>query len=163
MRIAICDDDPNTIEQLSHYIHTWMEQEKLSLPEIAQFNGAESFLFHWSPTADFDLLFLDIAMGNISGIELAKIIRKINQDISIVFITGSREHILEGYEVDALHYILKPISRNDCFKCLDRAQKKLTKAVEQSLIIETSKKVQRITYSDILYIESVAHYITLHS
>ncbi|MGI6106206.1 MAG: LytR/AlgR family response regulator transcription factor [Raoultibacter sp.] len=163
MRIAICDDDQSIIDLVTHYIDEWAKVKGVTSPEVETFNSSESFLFHWSSTTDFDLLFLDIKMSNMSGMELAHVVRTLNQTISIVFITGSREHILDGYEVGALHYLLKPISFEDCCKCLDRVEPLTAKIGEQSLMVAVDKKLQRILYSDIVYIESFSHYITIHT
>lgn len=164
MRIAICDDEKGVIDLISGFVNEWSALKRLpSPPRIFEFNNAESFLFHWSPETNFDIVFLDIKMGNMTGVELAKLIRKIDQSIQIVFVTGSREYVLEGYEVDALHYLMKPLKREDLFKCLDKASRKMSKLDEQSLLVTIQKKTYRLPYSSILYFESFDNATVAHT
>lgn len=70
----------------------------------------ESFLFRYEEKKDYDILLLDVEMKAISGMELARRIRRENDSVQIVFITGYPDYISEGYDVSALHYLMKPIS-----------------------------------------------------
>ncbi len=73
--------------------------------------SAESFLFVWEETNDFDILFVDIQMGKMNGVEMAEKVRECDREIAIVFTTGIADYMGCGYEVEALHYLLKPISK----------------------------------------------------
>lgn len=164
MRIAICDNVQETIDTVSLYINEWASSRP-DHPDVKvmEFKSAEAFLFYWSSTTNFDLIFLDTIMEDMTGIELANVIRKIDKDLSIVFVTETLDHIFDGYEVEALHYLLKPVSQDSCFKCLDRAYAKLQKKNEHSLVLTTDRKLRRILYGDIIYIESRSHYIIVHT
>ena len=92
--------------------------------QIKEYDSAESFLFAWEDEKDFDILFIDIQMKKMDGIKMAKRIRESDNNIALVFTTGVAEYISEGYEVEALHYLIKPIREEKVVQCLERAIKK---------------------------------------
>ena len=77
--------------------------------QISLFTSAEHFLFSYGREKDFDILLLDIEMGDMDGVTMAKKLRQENHAIQIIFITGYSDYIAEGYEVAALHYLMKPV------------------------------------------------------
>ena len=162
MRIAICDDDKLLVHLLEQYISNWSFNKNLKI-ETVTFSSAETFLFHWSPNEVFDLIFLDIQMGSMTGVELAEVIRKIDQNIAIVFVTGSREYILDGYNVEALNYLLKPISEVDCHKCLDKVYSRIEKTASLCLLVSIGATTRKIFYDEIYYLESYSHYIVAYT
>ena len=105
-KIGICDDNQNDSEYLAELLQTWAKQSGYSL-NIETFLSAESFLFHYAEEKAYDILLLDIEMGEMDGVELAKRIRQENDTVQLVFITGYPDYIGEGYEVAALHYLMK--------------------------------------------------------
>jgi len=162
MRIAICDDDPKQIQLTSQYVRNWSRDREVTV-EICEFNNAESFLFQWSTTISFDMAFLDIQMGSMSGMELAEKIRKIDDQLIIVFITGLKEHILHGYEVRALHYLLKPIKSIDCYKCLEQAYEIITKHRTDTFLIPVEGQIRRFNYNELYYFEVFSHYVSVQT
>lgn len=93
---------------------------------VREFTSAENFLFHYAENKEYDILLLDIEMGDMDGISMAKKLRQDNHTIQIVFVTGYSDYIAEGYEVEALHYLLKPLKEEKLFTVLDRAARKLS-------------------------------------
>lgn len=83
--------------------------------------------------------------------------------MAIAFITGSRDYVFEGYEVSALHYLLKPLKYEDCAKCLDRVGIRTKQESDRSLVLEIDRKLRRIPCSTIIYIESLSHYLFIHT
>ena len=110
-KIAICDDNPTDIEYVSSIVNTWALAQN-HLVKIQTFPSAEAFLFQYAEEKDYDILLLDIEMGEMNGVELAKQIRKSKKPVQIIFITGFPDFMAEGYDVSALHYLMKPISSN---------------------------------------------------
>lgn len=98
MKIAIIEDIQPHGDLLISYIKKWSEKTKTT-SILKRFETAESFLFQWEEEADFDILFVDIQMAGMSGLEMAKKIRKKDKDIIIIFTTGLTEYIEEGYEL----------------------------------------------------------------
>ncbi len=160
-KIAICDDEQNQIEYITSIVASWSAHEGHNC-EIRTFASAEAFLFEYEDDKTYDILLLDVEMQNITGIELAKRIRKDNSNAEIIFITSHFEFIGEGYEVDALHYLLKPISADKLMQVLNKAAEKLS-VEPPSVVISCEGETVKLYESDILYVESFLHYIVIHT
>lgn len=158
-QIAICDDEQNEIESITSIVSSWSIHNGYSC-DINTFISAEAFLFEYEDNQAYDILLLDIEMKNITGMELAKHIRKDNNRAEIIFITSHFEFIGEGYEVDALHYLIKPISKEKLMQVLTKAVKKLS-VEPPSLIINCNGNTVKLLESDIFYVESFLHYIII--
>lgn len=137
-KIAICDDS----DADRQYVLSMVERWAVSAGHIVHtdtFTSAEDFLFHYEEEGDYDILLLDIEMGAMDGVTMAKQLRKNNDTLQIVFITGYSDYILEGYEVAALHYLMKPVKEEKLRAVLHRAAEKLSKN-EKVLNIEIGAK-----------------------
>lgn len=161
LKIAICDDEQNQIEYITSLVTSWGAREGHNC-EIRAFESAEAFLFEYEDDKAYDILLLDVEMKNITGIELAKLIRKDNNRVEIVFITSHFEFVGEGYEVDALHYLIKPISEDKLAQVLTKAAEKLS-VEPPSVVISCEGETVKLYESDILYAESFLHYIVIHT
>lgn len=161
IKIAICDDEQNQIEYIISLVSSWSASEEHNC-EIRTFPSAEAFLFEYEDDKVYDILLLDVEMKNITGIELAKRIRKDNNRAEIVFITSHFEFVGEGYEVDALHYLIKPISADKLAQVLTKAAEKLS-VEPPSVVIACEGETVKLYESDILYVESFLHYIVIHT
>ena len=159
-KIAICDDESSVIEYVSSIVTEW-EAQRGHTVVLRTFSSAESFLFSYEDENDYDILLLDVEMGQMDGVSLAKAIRKKNEIVQIVFITGYSEYIAEGYEVAALHYLMKPVKPEKLFEVLNRATEKLEKN-ERMLTLSLSGEMVRIPLHEIAYIDVNSNYITLH-
>lgn len=161
LNIAICDDEQLQTEYLKNLVTEWAAQSGNST-KICTYPSAESFLFEYSEDQSFDILLLDIEMGKLSGIELAKEIRKNNSTIQIIFTTGYYQYFSDGFDVSALHYLIKPISKEKLFPVLSKAVSNLTFR-QRSIIIENADGTFRIPLSDILFIESDRMHTVIHT
>ena len=112
--IAICDDDSDQVRALRKLLAEWNSETV-----IKEYGSAEQFLFGY-PDDKCDLLLLDIEMGGMNGMELAKSLRAKGDMLPIVFITGFSEYMGDGYDVEALHYLIKPVDKDKLFMTLDR-------------------------------------------
>ena len=119
-RIAICDDNPQDAQFVQNILDRWSAERGAEL-RVEHFPSAESFLFRYEEDKAWDILLLDIEMGEMDGVTLAKRIRPGNESVQIVFITGFADFVAEGYEVAALHYLMKPVREDKLFAVLDRA------------------------------------------
>ena len=158
MKIAICEDEDKYADQLIKFINEWAKEKNIHV-EIFTHITAEKFLYEWEDSEDYDMLFLDIKMGSITGMELAKIIRKTNKDIAIVFATNMKEYAIKGYSVDAMQYLLKPVRKEDCFACLNKVYQ--SDRINKYFIFNDLDKTFRIPHEDIIYIEKFAHNATM--
>jgi DNA-binding LytR/AlgR family response regulator len=150
MKIAICEDEPTPAKRLVGFIREW-EVEKGVFAEILRYEDAETFLQEWKDIKDFDILFLDIKMGETSGMELAAKVRKTDSDVAIVFVTNAMEYMRQGYSVSAMHYLPKPVTKKDCFACLDRANS--ADRIKKVFWVDDFPKKFKIPHEDIIYIE----------
>ena len=122
-RAAICDDSTTDAEFVGSILHQWAAERGIEV-ESERFASADAFLFRYAEDKSFDLLLLDVEMPGTDGVTLAKTVRQENEAVQIVFITGYSDYIAEGYDVAALHYLVKPVSREKLFAVLDRAWEK---------------------------------------
>lgn len=159
-RIAICDDKQEDREYVQQLTARWAQQRGNQV-EMTEFCSAEQFLFS-CPQPDFDLLLLDIEMGEMDGVSLAKQVRRTNELMQIVFITGYSDYITEGYEVAALHYLMKPVKEEKLFVVLDRAVERLHKNTKV-LTLETSEEMVRVPLYQVSALEVQRNYVTVHA
>jgi DNA-binding LytR/AlgR family response regulator len=155
INFAICDDSITEIEYISKIVGKWARANG-NTAAISTFESAESFLFHYADDKSFDILLLDIQMKNMNGVELAKQIRRDNDSVQIIFITGFPDFMAEGYEVSALHYLMKPVSEQKLFEVLDKACKRLGKS-ERTILLKAEGESVCVPVGSIVYIESFAH------
>ena len=158
-KIAICDDFEQDAKYIASAVNKWAEKERILL-DVEVFPSADSFLFHYADHKDFDIMLLDIEMPSMSGIELAKKIRLENDAVQIIFITGYIDYISEGYDVAALHYLMKPLSEDKLSEVLNRAVLKIRKN-EKSLFLSISGEMLRIPIYQIKYLEVQQNYVTV--
>lgn len=154
-KIAICDDREQDAQWIACAVRQWAAQASAVL-ELEVFPSAESFLFRYEEQKDYDILLLDIEMGSLNGVELARKIRRENESVQIVFITGFSDFMADGYEVSALHYLMKPVLPNKLWEVLDRAAKRLCKA-ERCILLPGEGETMRIPVSSIALVEAAAH------
>lgn len=160
-KIAICDDQRTELESMSTLVERWLKQTQNKV-NIVTFPSAESFLFDYAEHKDYDILLLDVEMKELSGIDLAKQVRKENKRVEIIFITSHFEFAGEGYEVDALHYLIKPVNAEKLISVLNKAAEKLAKE-PQSVVITCDGETIKLCEDEILYVESFLHYISIHT
>lgn len=160
MKLAICDDDPVQIKLLSSLVTKWAARNGAPV-SVYTFGSAEAFQFAWSEDQSFELLLLlDIQMPGQNGMALARDIRKADESLVIIFITGFLDYISEGYEVSALHYLMKPVNDEKLFACLDKACQRV-KTETKTLLVESGGAQVRIRQDEILYLEAFAHSVAI--
>lgn len=160
IKIAVCDDEKSERQLLCKYIEEWAAG-KGDTAAIRCFESAESFLFSWEDEKAYDALILDIEMGNMNGMELAGKIRETDGEIPILFVTGYTEYMQYGYDVDALHYLLKPVRREKLFSVLDRLPERRTGT--EKIFLQTEEGNIRVLLRDVWYVEAEGHRCVLHT
>ena len=159
MKIAICDDEKSGRLSIRRLLSETKEAH-----EITEFSDGESLLL--SAYLEYDLIFLDVSMKRMSGMEVAKAIRirqqECRQDIwgsfpLLVFITGYREHMADAFSVHAFGYLVKPIRKSDFFRVYEQAGKEYGKRNGKNsrvLLIKQGSEVRKVQTDEILYVES---------
>lgn len=158
-RIGICDDSSADVCLVQHILYNWAAQRQVKIQSEA-FPSAESFLFRYAENKNFDILLLDIEMGAMDGVTMAKKVRQDNENIQIVFITGYPDYIAEGYEVAAIHYLMKPVSKDKLFFVLDRALGNIKKG-SRVILLPLDGEVLRLPIDNIQYVEAFNHSVTI--
>lgn len=159
-KIAICDDVAADRRFIADMVNDWSQQRGY-IAKIDNYTSAENFLFNYADH-DYDILLLDIEMDDMDGVTLAKKLRKSNDTIQIVFITGYSDYIAEGYDVMALHYLMKPVKEEKLFEVLDRAVDKLAKN-EKTINLDAKGEMIRLPIYQIRYAEVFGNYVTIHA
>jgi len=160
-RIHIVDDSPADAAYLEAQTLAWAKARELTV-ELECHPSAEAFLFRYEEDKTCDLLLLDIEMTGMDGVSLAKAVRREDETVSIVFVTGYSDYIAEGYDVSALHYLMKPVHREKLIEVLDRAMERRRRA-ERTLTLKTPEQTQLVPLSRILWLESARNYVTVRT
>lgn len=160
-RIAICDDNAQDAAFAQTILTSWAAERQLSV-QTQVFSSAEQFLFHYAEDKAFDILLLDIEMGAMDGVALARRVRQENDAVQIVFITGYSDYIADGYDVAALHYLMKPVKRDKLYAVLDRALEKRRQA-ERVLNLELPGELVRVPLREVRYLDVRQNYVTVHA
>lgn len=161
LHIAICDDSSTDSEYVRTLLAEWARLRAQDV-RAEVFSSAEKFLFHYEDDRSYDILLLDIEMDGMDGVTMARRIRKGNEAVQIVFITGYSDYIAEGYDVAALHYLMKPVGREKLFAVLDRAAEKCRRN-ERFLALEAGGELVRIPLYEIRYLDVHQNYVTVHA
>ena len=141
LSIAVCDDDETDLQYITGLVNAWAARARIPV-SVRTFPSAEAFLFHYAENRDFDILLLDVEMGKLNGIDLAKQLRAQNARMQIVFVTGYPDFIAEGYEVSALHYLMKPVRPEKLGEVLDRAAD-LSRKERPFLLVTSERETSR--------------------
>lgn len=160
LRIAIVDDDMESIRTVRSYIQRFCSVQELQW-DAALFQDAKDLLRHYN--SDYDLIFLDIDMPGINGMDAAKTIRTTDGDTALIFVTQMAQYAINGYQVDALDFIVKPVeyySFEMAFRKFLRIYQQRTK---QNIAVMVKGKLTILPFSAIKYIEVIDHYLTYHT
>lgn len=159
-KVAVCDDSAVDRQYISHMVEQWAKKTG-HLVKINLFSSAEEFLFCYEDENDYDILLLDIEMGEMDGVTMAKQLRKNNHTVQIIFVTGYSDYIMEGYEVEALHYLMKPIREEKLCEVLNRAVEKVSKN-EKILHFDLGGEMVRVPIYQIRFADVRGNYVTIH-
>ncbi len=154
MKIAVIEDEKVHRDLLISYLQRWSSEQGRAA-EVFPFETAESFWFAFEESQCFDVLFVDIQMPGMDGMELARRVRGKDRDVVIVFTTGITDYLEEGYEVEALHYLIKPLSEEKVRRCLEKAEER--RRQESFVTLHTEEEILKISQKAINYVEARGH------
>ena len=161
--IAICDDEKNICDYIENRTTEILAKNDLEA-EISIFkDGSELLEKCKSNEKSFDIIFLDIKMKTLNGVECAKILREIGVESLIVFITSSAEYVFSGYEVKAFRYILKTDLVNAFSRVFGECLLELKKVNTSFFTVKASSSVKTIPLSDIFYFESDKRVLNIYT
>lgn len=160
IRIAVVEDDEQQRERLEQYLRRYESENNVRF-QITSFADGIDILDDYA--SQYHLIFLDIQMKMIDGLETARKIRERDDGVILYFVTNLSQHATEGYDVDAKGYLIKPISYHILARQLDKVCRELERKEERFLLLSNSREMLRIPLKNIYYIESIGHYIEIHS
>lgn len=159
MRVCYCEDESAQANLFKKQVDKWAADNNTNV-RMDIYESAEEFLFKTDVVA-YDLIFLDISMKSMSGMELARKIREKDKNTVIVFVTSDSGYVFEGYEVNAYRYLLKPVSETKLAEILEAVSEREDRAQEESIILKVAGENYKLKLSDIMYVEAQGHYINI--
>lgn len=159
-RIAVIDDELQEQKHMERLLRQYEARKKEKFDIVCYEDGAD---FLEAFCDQYDIIFCDIRMKFTDGITAARKIRERNSRAVLFFTTNLTDFAIQGYEVEALGYLLKPISAALLERNLDRAMRRLQTENTEYLVIEGNNRVIRIAVDEILYIECIKHYQYIHT
>lgn len=160
MNIAIIEDSGQELSLLERCLQSYLSSRQV-YRVIDTYTSGEAFLENW-PSKSYDLVFLDILMEGISGIEVARKIRETDSECLLIFISSSKEYALQGFEVRAFDYLLKPLSEERFQKTMVLCQNELAKHIRY-IEVKESRTLVKIPLNEIIYTDYYNHYIQIHT
>lgn len=158
--IAIVDDDAEYAALLKSYLERY-EQERNTKLRVSLFADGDEIALNYKP--EYNIILMDVEMQFMDGIFAAAEIRQVDTQVVIIFVTNQAQFAVKGYTVDALDYLLKPVSYFAFSQCLDRAFQRLERRNRQSIVINIKGGFMRLEISDIYYIEVRDHSLMYHT
>ncbi len=155
MKIAVCEDEQYTNDQLKKYVEDFMNEKGLVF-SVDSFSTANAF---FSSAEDYDLLLLDYSLPDATGMEIARKIRMTNQKMVIIFVTAYSEYVFESFEVNTFRYLLKPIDPKELHKTLNVFLNTFEQYTKIEIPLTTG--IVFASLAEIMYIESNGRYTTV--
>ena len=159
MHIAVVDDDQEMRALLADYIMRFSEEQKKAF-ELSEYASADALLKDYR--AVYDIIIFDIDMPGTNGMDAARKVRETDSRVTILFVTNMAQYAINGYEVEAVDYIIKPIGYYDFSMKFHRAVQKAAQKRPERLALATTEGTIQVNVSDIQYIEASAHYLVYH-
>lgn len=158
-KIAIVEDDSRSAEALKSYIERYTRETNKDF-SIEHFTDGAAITENYK--SQFDIIFLDIEMPHVNGMETATFIRELDESVIIIFVTNMAQYALQGYSVSPQHYLLKPVTYPQIAAELDKAVNKISQIKSRYMLFATDNGTRKIDVEDIIYIESEKHNMKFH-
>ena len=159
VRIAIAEDDPAYLATLEEYLDRYRRENGLET-EVTAFPDGLALTEGYRPVYD---LLLDIEMPNLDGMSAAERIRAVDPAVVMIFITNMAQYAIKGYQVDALDYVLKPVSYAAFAFKLKKALAMVRRREGSDVVIHMAGGLRRMSADEIRYVEVVSHKLYLHT
>lgn len=160
MRIAIAEDEKRYSDQLQELLKKFGAENQIEMQLFSFSNGAE-LLEHFR--GGWDMILLDMDMPTMNGMDTARAIRQVDQEVLIMFITNLAQYALNGYEVQAFDYMLKPVSYSALAMKLKLALRVLQKNEDRSIMLNQDGELFRVPLSHLYYVEIYSHRLCFHT
>lgn len=159
LRIGICDDEAASRDCLRLAIQKLLRQDDGAYFEFSSGEGAAAWARKHQ--GELDVLFLDIEMRGMDGMETARQIREFDQDLILIFVTGYADYVFDGYQADALGYLMKPVAPEQLAGVLERARQKLEQRAPELYVLRNADGIYRLPKREIRYVYSDRRIVTV--
>jgi len=160
IKIAIVEDDDLFASQLSDYLDRYSQEQNTAF-KTRRFSDGYALVENYRH--DFDIILMDIEMGLMDGMAASREIRKVDENVIIIFITNMAQYAIQGYAVSALDYVLKPVNYVAFSESLRKAITRLARRPDALIQITQKGSTARLRSSDIYWVESHGHHLTFHA
>ena len=160
IRIAIVEDDKQVQQQLVDYIRRY-ERQFGRMFDLVLFDDGDEIVSNYRPV--YDIILLDVQMSRMDGMAAAEAIRRVDQDVILIFITNMAQFAIRGYAVDALDYVLKPVPYFAFSQQIQKAVNRLQKRRKTFLTVPLEGGLRRIDVAGIYYLESEGHRVRFYT
>lgn len=160
LRIAIVEDDPAHANKLCLFLERYQQEQKIELTFTVFPDGMAIVQDYHS---EWDIIFLDIEMPYLDGMSAAKEIRAKDETVVLIFITNMAHYAINGYEVEALGFMLKPITYDQFYMKMQKAVSVAKLHEQKYVLITTREELIRLPADEILYVEVINHHLHIHT
>ncbi|KXL52935.1 transcriptional regulatory protein YpdB [Anaerotignum neopropionicum] len=154
IRIAICDDELLEIDRARSCLEAYMQNHPQYEITINSFSAPLELLTYVAEHGGFDILLLDIYMAGMLGTDVARELRQLGDNSEFIFITTSRDHAIEAFEVEAAQYLVKPYAEEGIFAALDKIIQRIDRERRVIVILKTSEGITRLALRDVVFTET---------
>lgn len=160
VRIEIVEDDLSDLSQLVDCLRQFEKEQEVRF-SVKSYTNPSDFLDAYR--SDCDLIFMDIALPLCNGVDVARHLREIDSVVTLIFITNMEQYAINGYEVDALDFVVKPINYYRFSSMMRKALRGIARREEKEIIIQSSGTIARLRVSQIHYVEIQDHLLIYHT
>ena len=159
LNFAICDDEPYMAQEIVNQLSRYMNGEQIASYCVSSFQNGCSLL---ESGCDFDVIFLDIQMEHLNGMETAKMLRQRKNHSLLIFVTVLKECVFDAFEVEAFDYLLKPLDSGHFKRTMDRIIKSLQQRETKNIVVQRGTSCDVILLAEIVYCEVQGRKIYIH-
>ena len=159
IRFAVCDDEPSMAQELADRLASYMEDRRIGAFSVSRFSDGRALL---ESGGGFDVVFLDIRMGEPDGMETARELRLRGERCLLVFVTVLKELVFDAFETEAYDYLLKPLDAARFRRTMDRVLRTLGPRDGEGIVIRRGSGCEVVPLRDIVYGEVLGRKIYLH-
>lgn len=160
IQIAIVDDEPQFHENIKSCLDYMTEKEGIEFG-VTSFYSGRAFTGNYKPI--YDIVLMDIKMPDENGLDTARMLRRMDTSVILIFVTSMAHLAIQGYEVEALDFIVKPLNKYEFAMKMNRAVRRTNRRMDDMVQIRTEGDIYTISASSIKYLDVSGHYVVYHT
>lgn len=157
--VSICEDEAFFASKLRNLLDEYCGLNEICLSVSTFSNGEKLLVSNQMP----DIILMDIKLPGRDGMEIVQQLRRLGSGCQVIFITAYQKYVFQAFDLDAVHYILKPVTAEKLFPALDKAIQRLSSDNGKTILVSNGTSASRIPLRDILYCDALDHQITVHT